>query len=202
MAKQDNTQALFDVIYEQGPMSGQDLKARTGMTKEEILPVVQQGLAGGWLIKGEDNLFYVVVEGQTVTEAQGTEADAAAAQAEDEFDGGEPEIVYEDEFAQAPPTRAAAPAARKAAPAPAATKQAPAKRAAAQAPAADQGFTMSYKTMDKLTAEELAERIDIAVAAAEANYATGEYDNQIVAELLMRWVARANRRLRSMQGGE
>lgn len=62
----------------------------------------------------------------------------------------------------------------------------------AQEPA---GFTMEYKTMDKLTAQELATRIEAWTLAAEANHDAGQ---TLVAEGLMRTVSRAQRRLRNL----
>ena len=197
MANKSPEQTIVDVLGTEGAMSGNDLKARTGLDinvlKTAVLGLIDQG------IMTKDGSIFDVVEEYRV-------------EGRDEV--AEP-VVEMDDFSQAAPTPAARPAApaKKAAPAPAKkaapapTKAAPAKKAVAaptkSAPAeAAEPKTLYYTdAMDTLTVEELNDRVRIGMEAAEANAALGG-ENVIVAEILERWVKRAERRLRSIAKGK
>lgn len=119
-------------------------------------------------------------------------------------------LIEQSQAAPAPAPAAATPTPKAAskAPAKAPTKGAsktPAKKAqASPAPQAqnededggEDGFRMRYTQADKLTVQELAQRVEIGLAAAEANHAMGQ---TIVAELIMRSLSRLQRRLNKAQ---
>jgi hypothetical protein len=116
-----------------------------------------------------------VVEGYAEEEfdLEGADDDVAGDDDDPADDGGDDDPVEEEDVAPAPKKKGKA----KAAPATAAPEAA---------------FSLAYKPIDTLTDEELAERIEASVEAAEALYGD---EHVLVAEMLMRSVAKARRQV-------
>lgn len=195
-AQRDLQQDIVNVLFENGPTSAQDLMGKLGLQTAqgpEVAAIVK-GLRDGGYVVQDKNLFDLSATFRASADGSGDEAQEAVEGFEDLT------VEFDEAPAQAPAPAPAKKAASKAPAKQAATKAQP----KAQAPAAqdedeDEGFNIPYKSMDTLTLAELTQRANVAQAAAEANWNTGNKDNQLVAEVLMRWVARAGRRIRNMQ---
>lgn len=211
---------LVSILGAFGPLTSEELNAQAsaqGLIGTALATSVRDGITGGWVIRDGSNF--------DTTADYYTDARVAASQ-------GQQEIVYDEPAAPAParpsapakapaaPQKAAAPAPAKAAPA----KAAPAKGKAALTPkptpapqAIADNFATAYpdfnpddeaiqlyysEAMDTLTYDELVERILICEAAASSNWATNQYENQLVAETLSRAATRMRRAARNIRKGK
>jgi hypothetical protein len=199
MANNNTSQKVVDVLGTSGPMSGQDLKAQSGLDTETLKATVYQLITDGIVTK-DNNTFDVVPDYRADGRDEQGQGDLAV-----EFD--------EPVAAPAKPTPAkpvasktAAKTAAKATPPAksAAAKPAPTKPAAKQAaaPAAQENPILYYEYgFDQLTRQELADRAELWMNAAHANAQEGSPENLIVAEGLERLVRRTLRRIKSLDKG-
>jgi DNA-binding MarR family transcriptional regulator len=195
MAKIDPAQTIVNVLGTEGPMSGQDLKAKSGLDtetlKREVFNLIEQGI-----VTKDNNTFDVTLEYR----ADGRDS---APEADSDFD--EPAAPAKVAPAKPAPAKvAAAPAKTPAkAPAPKApAKPAPAKAAKAEPAEGKEPIRYYTKGFDQLTLEELQQREAIWTAAMEANAEEGSEENMLVAEGLERILRRTTRRIRGISSGK
>jgi outer membrane biosynthesis protein TonB len=199
-------------------LSAKDIMARTGAKGQEVKPVVEGLESQDPPFVGRDendrSIFFLTQEGLDYAVANNPDGGTEEA-ADDEFEEETPAPKPAARPAAAKPaaTKSATPKAAAAKTQTAAPKAAAAKPAAASAakPAAaakpkavkaqtqevedeDEGFTMSYETLDKMSQEDVLDRLRIWQEAAEANFGDGsDYDRAIVAEGLSRIVAKVRK---------
>jgi hypothetical protein len=197
MAKAELNQQIFDYILANGPIGGAKLVAAfPKVDQKEIIAEVDGLKKAGYVL--QDGRTFAV--NPKVFEQSAEDAEEEAQSEEDD------PFAEEVPAAVAPKAKAAVaqkPTATKAAPpakaTPVAQKAAVAAKPKAKAAPVDDeeddgSFKMTFKAMDKLDAEELAERIECGIATAQALYESGDRTQQLAAELIMRWLPRGRRR--------
>jgi hypothetical protein len=190
-----NEQNVVNILGTEGPLTGTDLLSRSGLALETLKPAVAALLAQG-IVTQDGNTFDVVPDYR---------ADGRDDQTQDAFAAPAAPAPAKPAPAKAAPAK---PAPAKAAPAKAApakaapAKAAPAKAAAAQAEPAEPKTKYYDRAMDTLTREELVERIEIGMQYADAFAQQGTPAALIGAEIMERWVKRAERRVRSLDKGK
>jgi hypothetical protein len=147
-------------------LDAKGLMKATKLDKETLAPVL------GYMVNESEE---IEVDGKIMTLA--LEADESEAESEEDED--EDEIV---------PAKKAKTASKKTAPAKSSGK--------GQSTGKQKAFSLSYPTLDTLDEDDLTERIETGVKAAEANAKAGQ---AIVAELIMRSVGKCRKMLRKAQ---
>lgn len=196
-----NEQNVVNILGTEGPLTGTDLLSRSGLTLEVLKPAVAALMSQG-IVTQDGNTFDVIPEYR---------ADGRDDQTQDAFAAPAPAVTAPAPAKPAPAKAAPAKAApakaapAKAAPAKAApAKAAPAKAAApvAQAEPAEPKTKYYDRAMDTLTRDELVQRIQIGMEYADAFAQQGTESGMLGAEIMERWVKRAERRVRSLDKGK